>query len=907
VVNIDAAWTTVAALGKFGRATRRQIPRPSDAAQVLITMLRRKSGEDMRVSMNRARRGLYAAAAVLALTAATPVLAQEVLQVGDRAGGALAEGDESLESGEKVDVFVFRGQAGQQITMRMTSSAFDPYLSISGPSDFSDWNDDASDGDRNSLLSVRLPADGTYRIFATSFEPGERGDYQISLEAGGISTADVGDGGGSIAPGQSARGQLSANDPTLEDESHYDEWTLTGAPGARYVVRLASSDFDPFLAVTGTDFQDANDDDPTERGSRNSRLEIIMPSDGRATIRANSFNAGETGVYTLAVEEAGGDEAAPAPIQAAGDLRVGGQVRGQLADGSPRLESGEFYQAYSLNGRAGQTIELTLNGDGFDPYVSIQGPDGFAEYNDDDPSGAIGRNSRLTVTLPADGQYNIVATSYAPGESGGFTLAAASAQAPVVEDAPETQVASETLADGPAAIDLAGDLSAADPVVAGGYADSFRFVAQAGQPLDVSLTSDAFDAFLILTTPSGEQIVNDDDEGTNSRIRTTLEESGQYVLTATSFTSGSTGDYRLRSSGGTYAAVSAEGRLAAGDDQREGSFADRHVFVGRAGDAIGISLNSTDFDPVLVLRSPSGEEIVNDDFNGERNSRIETTLRESGEYTLIATSFGDGETGSYQLVRGPADTVLVDNRPTAGGPQVYAVMVGISDYAGAASNLAYTAEDATKLADTLRQRGVLNPASITLTEAEATTENVAAAIRQVGAQAGPDDIFLFFYSGHGAQVDAGVSPVEPDGRTETIYLRDGHFTDEQMSDLFGQLHTRLSLLVLDSCFSGGFARNVVDRPGVMGLFSSEEDLTSAVPDKFQAGGYMSNYLQEALTGRADENSDSLITAGELSSYVRERFRGDGPVESQTREGQRNYQYFVVDRGGVQVDDPVLRL
>ncbi len=38
---------------------------------------------------------------------------------------------------------------------------------------------------------------------------------------------------------------------------------------------------------------------------------------------------------------------------------------------------------------------------------------------------------------------------------------------------------------------------------------------------------------------------------------------------------------------------------------------------------------------------------------------------------------------------------------------------------------------------------------------------------------------------------------------------------------------RLSLLVIDFCNWGGFARSVVDRPGVRGLFSSEQDLTSA--------------------------------------------------------------------------------
>ena len=70
----------------------------------------------------------------------------------------------------------------------MASVAFDPYVAINGPADFSDYNDDADETDRNALLSVRLPVAGTYRISATSFEPGERGAYSLTLATTAITT-----------------------------------------------------------------------------------------------------------------------------------------------------------------------------------------------------------------------------------------------------------------------------------------------------------------------------------------------------------------------------------------------------------------------------------------------------------------------------------------------------------------------------------------------------------------------------------------------------------------------------------------------------------------------------------------------------------------------------------------------
>ena len=53
----------------------------------------------------------------------------------------------------------------------------------------------------------------------------------------------------------------------------------------------------------------------------------------------------------------------------------------------------------------------------------VRGPDGFSSDNDDDAGVADSRDSRLLVTLPADGEYRISATSYAAKESGQYQLA----------------------------------------------------------------------------------------------------------------------------------------------------------------------------------------------------------------------------------------------------------------------------------------------------------------------------------------------------------------------------------------------------------------------------------------------------------------------------------------------------
>ena len=440
--------------------------------------------------------------------------------------------------------------------------------------------------------------------------------------------------------------------------------------------------------------------------------------------------------------------------------------------------------------------------------MAISGPDAFSAFNDDDPAVTDGRNSRLVVTLPADGDYRITATSYAAGEQGGYRLAVLDGTGAATPAPPAVRPSERASANGELTIGQAvsGSLDAGDDTLESGeYVDRFRFTGHRGQRVAVELTSSAFVAYTILTTPAGDQQDN--------------------------------------------------------DDARDGT----------------------------------------------HDSRLDTVLAEDGEYEVMVTSYAPGETGSYRFSVSPS---LGSPRQASvqGGARVFAVMVGVSDYGGAQNNLDFTDEDARKLAEALRTDGSLNDASIVLTNAEATVAGVRRAFARVAALAGPEDTFLFFFSGHGDQSDTQVSGLEPDGRSEAIVLRDGQISDGDMAGLFGTLRTRLSLLVLDSCFSGGFARNVVDRPGVMGLFSSEEDLTSAVADKFQAGGYLSHFLRAGMGGEADGDGDRLVTAGELATYLRRQFRDQVEnVESETQDGQRNYQNLVVDRGGVQVDDVIVRL
>ena len=476
---------------------------------------------------------------------------------------------------------------------------------------------------------------------------------------------------------------------------------------------------------------------------------------------------------------------------------------------------------------------------------------------------------------------------------------------------------------------ISGELSTNDAQRRSGkFEDVYAIEGHRGQRVQLDLSSDAFDSYLVVTGPEGFNLANDDQEGgdtLNSRIVLQFPTDGAYRVSVTSFRPGETGAYRLQASApaanvAVTMPVAAQpialgatinGRLGPGDGRAsDGSYEDRYRFHGVRGQRVTISLSADKMDTVLRLARPDGTEDVSDDTrlpNGQTstNSRLDTVLAEDGDYVITATSYRSGETGDYRLTLAPSA-----GHPrqigVPGGARVIALLVGVSDYGGRTSNLPNTDDDARQLYNSLRSAGLLHPASVLLTNAEATTKNVREAFARAAAAAGPNDTFLFFFSGHGDQVDVPVSRAELDGRAETIELRDAAMRDSELEPLFGSVHARLSIVALDSCYSGGF-RNLINRPNVMGLFSSEEDLTSLVASQFKAGGFLAYFLREGLTGAADDDGDHIVTAGELSTYIRRRFRREGDIPASNREDENNYQNVIIERGGLQIEDVVVRL
>jgi hypothetical protein len=112
------------------------------------------------------------------------------IAIGQTINATLTTGCVFTGTSRYVDPYNFTGNAGQQIVIAMSSTAFDTFLFLDNPNNQTIAQNDDGGGGTNSRIPANagfftLPTSGTYRIFATSFSAdgitGSTGPYTISL------------------------------------------------------------------------------------------------------------------------------------------------------------------------------------------------------------------------------------------------------------------------------------------------------------------------------------------------------------------------------------------------------------------------------------------------------------------------------------------------------------------------------------------------------------------------------------------------------------------------------------------------------------------------------------------------------------------------------------------------------
>ncbi len=107
------------------------------------------------------------------------------------------------------------------------------------------------------------------------------------------------------------------------------------------------------------------------------------------------------------------------------------------------------------------------------------------------------------------------------------------------------------------------------------------------------------------------------------------------------------------------------GSLDSGDSTREGGERfDVHIIQVDETRKLTVRMEAVvaeSFDTYLIMRSPSGVETINDDFDGQRVSQLEVWATETGTWTVWASQYNAEGGGAYELTidKGPPAKVDV--------------------------------------------------------------------------------------------------------------------------------------------------------------------------------------------------------------------------------------------------------
>ena len=222
--------------------------------------------------------------------------------------------------------------------------------------------------------------------------------------------------GSTIGLDATVSGTLSSEDCRFEGGQFTERFTFTTATQRAVQFTQSSAAMDSFLELQGTGSIVAFNDDMPGATTDHASLKVIL-APGSYDANPSSFNAGETGAYTLlaeAVPESGSGCAIVFVVPGIETVQT-------LGDGD--CVSGTFrYDAFAVYLHAGETYTIEMRSPTFDTYLELllYGPNSRVASNDDINS--TNTDSRIAYVPAASGFYLIAASSAQASGNGSYTL-----------------------------------------------------------------------------------------------------------------------------------------------------------------------------------------------------------------------------------------------------------------------------------------------------------------------------------------------------------------------------------------------------------------------------------------------------------------------------------------------------
>ena len=320
----------------------------------------------------------------------------------------------------------------------------------------------------------------------------------------------------------------------------------------------------------------------------------------------------------------------------------------------------------------------------------------------------------------------------------------------------------------------------------------------------------------------------------------------------------------------------------------------------------GTAVSSTTVKIDYSVRTPSGEPVTNVKIlvdgrpvNLERQlerptagstASVTVTIPEKdAEIAVIAENRFAPSVPATIRVKWNGKTAAVAADEFVIKPKLYVLAIGVSRYANSNYNLGFPAKDAQDFAAALlRQKGGLYREVVvkTLTDANATRDNVVDALDWIRTQTTSKDVAMIFFAGHGVndalnryyfcpynfsldrQSSTGVGMNEIKTTVENIAGKVVLFVDSCHSgNVFGTAKARGDLTDIN-----GFVNELSSAENGAIIFAASTGRQVSLEDAAWHNGAFTKALVEGLTGQAEIAGKGKVTVNSLDLYVSERVK-----------------------------------
>lgn len=256
-----------------------------------------------------------------------------------------------------------------------------------------------------------------------------------------------------------------------------------------------------------------------------------------------------------------------------------------------------------------------------------------------------------------------------------------------------------------------------------------------------------------------------------------------------------------------------------------------------------------------------------------RDGTIVDGFWRAGEY------IGKEPPEDYTPLEVPTEPVATANTPFA-QTKVWAIVIGVASY-DHMPVLRYTDDDAYRFYAFLKsvEGGALPDDQVRLLiDEDATRDNILGNMAELFSMAGPNDLVVFYFSGHG--LNGSFLPIDFDGFNNKI-------AHEEIAAAFNKCKAKFKLCLADACHSGSLIamRSGETEPvlsqyyqtlaksvsGTALLMSSKAEETSLESSGLRQGVF-SHFLIRGLKGEADVNKDKVVSVEELFSFIERNVR-----------------------------------